>query len=301
MDHAVDGRARIIADEERAGCSGFRFPPFIVLERGITGAAWAEHPRRYGEQLTMLEQLADMLATLHAAGKAHRFVVIYVVCPSVLLVFLVFPNACGLPCTRTAHLFGARFLQGHQAFQCDLHAQQHRCGPSAQFDQTSASVRALNAACCCDAIDTCGGRAAWRLLDFGIVANIGERTFPRCTPLYAAPEVMRALSDEEPVEVAAAHDVWALGVVTYEVIIARPAFPRRFQASLLHRCATGAAEYPWEAPPEQQEPLWRRSRLRELVAQCLCRDPAGRPSARDIVDSIVRMSSATTVAGAPKS
>lgn len=56
----------------KARCSGYTFPPFIVLERGITGSQWAAQLRRFSEQLTMMEQLAEMLATLHAAGKVHR-------------------------------------------------------------------------------------------------------------------------------------------------------------------------------------------------------------------------------------
>ena len=250
------------ADACAVRCSGFRFPPYIVLERGITGEAWAEHPRRFGEQLTMLEQLAEMLATLHGAGKAHRDIK-----PSNVIWML--------------NSTGAHRPAGLHACRAELRARNR--------DQFEA------ARWCIPAVRARAARAAWRLLDFGIVAAIGERAFPRCTPLYAAPEVMRALGAEEAIEVAAAHDIWALGVITYEVIIGRPAFPRRFQASLLHRCADGRTPYPWEAPPEQQEPLWRRSRLRALVSECLTRDAAARPTAAGVVESIVRMSSATAV------
>ena len=54
-------------------------------------------------------------------------------------------------------------------------------------------------------------RADWRLLDFGIAARVGEVTFPACTPVYAAPEVLRALEAGRTVAVDPAHDIWALG------------------------------------------------------------------------------------------
>ena len=51
---------------------GYVFPPHIVLERGVTLTAWLAQTRRHSEALAMLEQLAELLATLHAAGRVHR-------------------------------------------------------------------------------------------------------------------------------------------------------------------------------------------------------------------------------------
>ena len=54
-------------------CSGFAFPPYLVLERGITLDKWTgEGPRKFGEILSFCDHLAELLATLHAAGKVHR-------------------------------------------------------------------------------------------------------------------------------------------------------------------------------------------------------------------------------------
>ena len=57
-----------------AVCSrnGFVFPPFIVLERGIPLYEWAQQPRRQMESIVMVEALAELLATLHCAGRVHR-------------------------------------------------------------------------------------------------------------------------------------------------------------------------------------------------------------------------------------
>jgi serine/threonine protein kinase len=64
------------ADDNASGVtqskSGYVFPPWLVLERGTTLADWVRRPRGYGEVLTMVESLARMLATLHAAELVHR-------------------------------------------------------------------------------------------------------------------------------------------------------------------------------------------------------------------------------------
>ena len=53
--------------------SGFTFPPFLILERGITLDAWAaQGARGFGEVLTMLEHVAELLRVLHDAGLVHR-------------------------------------------------------------------------------------------------------------------------------------------------------------------------------------------------------------------------------------
>lgn len=53
--------------------SGYVFPPFMVLERGITLAAWVtERSRNFFEVSTMLESVCAMLSTLHASGRVHR-------------------------------------------------------------------------------------------------------------------------------------------------------------------------------------------------------------------------------------
>ena len=52
--------------------SGFVFPPFLVLERGMTLQHWAEQARGFGEVVSMVERLASLLEVLHASGRVHR-------------------------------------------------------------------------------------------------------------------------------------------------------------------------------------------------------------------------------------
>ena len=52
--------------------SGYVFPPFMVLERGVTMREWAERGRNFFEVSTMVESVCTMLATLHGSGLIHR-------------------------------------------------------------------------------------------------------------------------------------------------------------------------------------------------------------------------------------
>ena len=53
--------------------SGFVFPPFIVLERGVTLSNWARKQQRSSFSVAlMVEELGKLLAGLHDAGLVHR-------------------------------------------------------------------------------------------------------------------------------------------------------------------------------------------------------------------------------------
>lgn len=91
--HASDNAAGAVRSR-----SGHHFPPFLVLERGVTLAAWGARERNFFEVhaacsrfcaaslhearplqghacvqvATMVDSVARMLAALHAAGRVHR-------------------------------------------------------------------------------------------------------------------------------------------------------------------------------------------------------------------------------------
>jgi serine/threonine protein kinase len=51
---------------------GFPFPPFLVMERGMTLAEWLQKPRDSLAIFSMFKDCAELLAKLHDAEQAHR-------------------------------------------------------------------------------------------------------------------------------------------------------------------------------------------------------------------------------------
>lgn len=133
----------------------------------------------------------------------------------------------------------------------------------------------------------------WRLLDFGIAARASERVPARCTPLYAAPEVLRAADADADVVAHAATDMWALGVIAFEALTHGPAFEPGRRGADVFAAAAGRWRYPWEVAEAELPGVWRRSRLRGVTGACLARDPAARPSAQRMLDAMQRLGSAT--------
>ena len=65
----------------------------------------------------------------------------------------------------------------------------------------------------------------WTVIDFGCAARIGTRAPLAFTLTYAPPEIIRASEAKEAQVVAtAAVDVWALGVMAFELLTGVPAF-----------------------------------------------------------------------------
>jgi serine/threonine protein kinase/WD40 repeat protein len=125
-----------------------------------------------------------------------------------------------------------------------------------------------------------------RVLDFGL-AKVVDRAAPELpdaedvdtlaegltavgtivgTPGYMAPEQLDALP------LTAAADVWALGVLLFELLVGRRPFEGRGLASLRQAVHTQAVP-PLDGAPEA---------LAELIHRCLRRDPAQRPGAATV-------------------
>lgn len=65
----------------------------------------------------------------------------------------------------------------------------------------------------------------WSVIDFGCAARIGSRAPLTFSLTYAAPEVLAAAElDAEVVEVFPEVDVWAFGVMTFELLTCVPAY-----------------------------------------------------------------------------
>jgi len=93
------------------------------------------------------------------------------------------------------------------------------------------------------------------------------------TPAYMSPEQIRADGDLGP-----AADVWALGVLLFELHAGR--LP--FDGASFHALSRAILEDP--APPLPGAPPAARA----LLARCLAKDPAGRPTAAEVAAQLAR-------------
>ena len=122
----------------------------------------------------------------------------------------------------------------------------------------------------------CDDRGIYKIGDLGLGRVLGAQSIAAKTnvgtPLYMSPEVCgsRPYNDKA--------DIWSLGCLIYEVVRLHPPF-RAKSLPELHRNIL--ATEPPSMPPQISD------ELRFLVSSMLVKDPARRPSARDIIESTV--------------
>ena len=89
----------------------------------------------------------------------------------------------------------------------------------------------------------------------------------------------------------AAVDIWAVGVIAFELLTGERAFPADNICaaeceSLAQEAIAGRALLPWEGSSEATEQWLEKLRgLKRTVMRCLDRDPANRPTAAALVSS----------------
>ena len=110
-----------------------------------------------------------------------------------------------------------------------------------------------------------------------ISASFASAAGAKGTPEYMAPEQWLDLECTE------ATDVWALGVMLFELICGRLPYDK---SSLVHQAAAVCGRKP--APAVDESPDIPNP-IRELVAGCLEKDPALRPRAKEVVDTVGRL------------
>jgi serine/threonine-protein kinase len=121
-----------------------------------------------------------------------------------------------------------------------------------------------------------------KVLDFGIAAlmgqpDSGDDEILLGTPAYIAPERLRP--SETPV--AAAADVYGLGVVWYQMLAGEMPWTARTSTGLIqaHLVYMPAPLPPIEGLPE---------RLRELCMACLAKNPLDRPTSQELAAELAR-------------
>ncbi|MFF0243338.1 protein kinase domain-containing protein [Streptosporangium sandarakinum] len=125
-----------------------------------------------------------------------------------------------------------------------------------------------------------------KLLDFGIAAFIGEGDDDHAsdygTPPYVAPERLTGTTADP------AGDVYALGVLLFEMLTGGPPYPERTWEEIENARREGP-------PPEVRAP-GLPSGIAALCRSCLSADPAERPKAREVADRLSRPPSRTRTA-----
>lgn len=125
--------------------------------------------------------------------------------------------------------------------------------------------------------------------------DAGSKTVFRFTPAFTAPEVAAAYEGGEiAVKVAAASDVWALGLIAYELLTRKPAWPEDMsETQIWGRLCTRGAALPWELSKEGGQGVAagpQRSgttqKAIDCALQCLRRSASKRPSAAQLAAAL---------------
>lgn len=108
--------------------------------------------------------------------------------------------------------------------------------------------------------------------------------------LYAPPEVIDAVERQErQVKADPAIDMWAIGVIAYELLTRARVFPPRLTRSEVRDQITGRAPLPWEDPEHRAEGLKQLRILKRTVLACLSREAKNRPTADRLLRSWNRL------------
>jgi predicted Ser/Thr protein kinase len=117
-----------------------------------------------------------------------------------------------------------------------------------------------------------------QLMDFGIATAGDVETSSEGTPTYMAPEHLLG----EPVSERS--DIYALGMIMYEIFTGRRVFDAQTPLDTLVRYHTSA-----QTPDRSALDAISNARLRDTILQCLERDPSRRPQSAQAVAGMLQV------------
>eukprot|EP00892_Ulva_mutabilis_P005644 jgi/Ulvmu1/3451/UM016_0071.1 len=130
------------------------------------------------------------------------------------------------------------------------------------------------------------GQHSWTLMDFGCATYAGTDVRLAFSPSYAPPEVaMAAERGARTIVADAAADMWALGLMAFELLTGKAVFPPMTSTREgIWAQLCGRAVLPWEVgAPEQSANLAKLGVLKRAILQCLQRKPEDRPTAEKVL------------------
>ncbi len=130
----------------------------------------------------------------------------------------------------------------------------------------------------------------WRVIDYGCTVHEGDEVEPAFTLRFCPPELADAHANHERIVAHRSADVWAVGVIAFEMITGELLFPLGSSSNDIKAILSGSRPFPHEENPA----VWAKmGRLRKVVQAMLSRDPAQRPTIPDISKKLDHMAMAT--------
>lgn len=128
----------------------------------------------------------------------------------------------------------------------------------------------------------------WKLLTLATWSHTGSaRSANMCYTLrYAAPEVVQGdQTSKEPPFATIAADVWALGVIAYEVLCGQRLFNKDMNQAEVVSMMLGYTPLPFEANPALFQSMNAPPNAQNMLRQMLQRNPTARPALKDVLSN----------------